>query len=71
MTGKASTSLSPSQTLKDMSDDIYRASRNSSHQYEADGQPKKATNACEFILTFRHAEVLQFCQRGPVTQGSR
>ena len=49
---------------------IYPRFRNSRHQYEADSQPKKATNTCEFILTLRHAEVLQFCQRGPVTQGA-
>jgi len=51
--------------------DFDSMTRRKIRQDEADGQPKKATNASELILTFRHVEVLQFCQRGPVTRGSR
>ena len=53
-----------------MSDDIDRASQNGRHQHEANSEPKKAMNAFEFILTFRHVKDLQFCRRGSLTRGS-
>lgn len=61
--------LAASQTFDNMSNDVDCASQSSRHQHEANSQPKEATNAFEFILTFKHANILQFCLNTPLPPG--